>query len=228
MEVYGSGILFRIPIAGGIEITEAVINTWLLMLAIWFASILLTKDMRLRNPKKKQLIAETLVKSMQKLVAQNAGSDNANICPFVAALLSITLLTGLLGITGMFAPAADLSSCIAWSLVVFVRVTVQKIRKKRIGGYFASFAEPAAFMTPINIVSEASMPISMAFRLFGNVASGMVVMLLIYTALYALGGRLLQIGVPAVLSLYFDVFTGALQAYIFAMLAMIYIRLAGE
>lgn len=228
MEVYGSGILYRIPFAGGIEITEAVANTWLLMLAIWIASILLTKNMRLKKPKKRQIIAETLVKSMEALVKQNAGYENADICPFVAALLTIALFSGLLGITGLFAPAADLSSCIAWSLVVFVRVTLKKIRKKRIGGYFAGFAKPAAFMTPINIISEVSMPVSMAFRLFGNIASGTVVMLLIYAALYALGGRILQIGIPAVLSLYFDVFASVLQAYIFAMLAMIYIRLAGE
>lgn len=228
IEINGSGILYRIPLAGGVEITEAIVNTWLLMAAILLASLVLTHGMRAYNPTKRQVIAETLVKSMRSLSAKNAGRENEAICAFAAALFAIVLFSALIGLTGLFAPTADLSSCVAWALTVFIRTTAQKIRKKRLKGYLTGFAQPAIFMTPINLVSEVSAPISMAFRLFGNIASGMVIMLLVYAALYALGGRLLQIGIPAVLSLYFDVFASVLQAYIFAMLAMIYIRLAGE
>ena len=100
-------------------------------------------------------------------------------------------------------------------------------------------------MTPLNIIGEVATPISMAFRHFGNIASGAVVTLLIYSGLSALStavlglipgaaGQLLsqipifQVGLPAVLSLYFDVFTSVLQAFIFCMLTMMYIRLACE
>lgn len=226
VEVNGAKVLFEIPIFGGVEITQAVVNTELLLLYTALAALLLTRGMRLRNIGMRQTIAETLVRRIEMLAAQNIGSGDD--CAFVAALLIFPLLSGLMGVVGSFAPTADLSTCLGWALVVFAKITARKIRRRRFSGYLRSFIRPAAFMTPINIISEASLPVSMAFRMFGNMASGALVMLLVYSTLYALGGYLLQIGVPAVFSLYFDVFSSAFQAFIFCMLAMVYIRLAEE
>ena len=99
-----------------------------------------------------------------------------------------------------------------------------------------SFAEPVAFLTPLNVISEVATPVSMAFRHYGNILSGTVISTLIAAALQGLSSILLgwlpgflgkipflQIGLPAVLSVYFDVFSGGLQAFIFAMLTMLYI-----
>ena len=228
IQVNGPGILFKIPLLGGIEITQSIVNMWLLMAVILLASIYLTRGMRTQNPRRRQIIAETIVKAVQDMVAKNAGAQNMHRCAFAASIFAAALLSGLMGLLGMFAPTADLSTCIGWSLVVFAAITLQRIRTRRLSGYIKSFAEPYGFMTPINIISEISLPLSMAFRMFGNMASGAIVMLLIYSALASLGGMLLQIGIPAVFSIYFDVFASALQAFIFTMLAMIYIRLAGE
>jgi F-type H+-transporting ATPase subunit a len=102
--------------------------------------------------------------------------------------------------------------------------------------YVKSFGDPVPFLAPLNIISEVATPLSMAFRHYGNVLSGSVIAVLIGTALQsasrALFGWLpgflgdipfLQFGLPAVLSIYFDVFSGLLQAYIFAMLTMMYV-----
>ena len=98
-----------------------------------------------------------------------------------------------------------------------------------------SFAEPVPFLAPLNIISEVATPLSMAFRHYGNVLSGTVISVLIATGLQGLSRlllgwipvlgelSLLQIGLPAILSIYFDVFSGCLQAYIFAMLTMMYV-----
>ena len=107
------------------------------------------------------------------------------------------------------------------------------------GGYFKGFAEPIFVLTPFNIISEIATPISMAFRHFGNVASGSVITTLVYAALAALSHIVLgwlpgflgniplfQLGIPAILSIYFDLFSGCLQAYIFTMLTMMYIAAA--
>ena len=103
-------------------------------------------------------------------------------------------------------------------------------------GRLKGFVEPVAFLAPINLISEFATPISMAFRHYGNVLSGSVIGVLIATALQGLSNLVLgwlpgflgefpflQIGLPAILSAYFDVFSGALQAFIFAMLTMMYV-----
>ena len=228
IEVNGPGILFEIPLPGGIQITESIVNMWLLMAAIALVSLMLTRGMRTQNPCRRQVIAETIVKTVQELAYKNAGAGNMQRCAFAAAIFAVALFSGLMGLAGMFAPSADLSTCIGWALTVFAEITLTRIRRRKLSGYIRSFAEPYGFMTPINIISEISLPLSMAFRMFGNIASGAVVMLLIYAALASLGSPVFQIGIPAVFSIYFDVFASALQAFIFTMLAMIYIRLAGE
>ena len=228
IEVNGPAILWEIPVFGGIQITESIVNTWLLMAALAMASFILTRNMRVRDPGRRQIAAEALVKAVYDTVGKNIGADGMGQCAFVAALFAIALFSGLMGTAGLFSPAADLSACLGWALVVFIAVTARRIRKRRISGYIRSLAEPFAFMAPINIISEVSLPVSMAFRLFGNIASGAVVMRLVRAALMSVGSPLFAIGIPAVLSAYFDVFAGALQAFIIAMLAMIYIRLAGE
>ena len=102
--------------------------------------------------------------------------------------------------------------------------------------YLKGFCQPVAFLAPINFVSEFATPVSMAFRHYGNILSGVVVSLLIgtglselsYSALGWLPGSIstipfFKIGAPAVFSIYFDVFSGCLQAFIFAMLTMMYV-----
>ena len=104
-----------------------------------------------------------------------------------------------------------------------------------VGHYLKSFAQPA-LLTPLNVISEVATPVSMAFRHYGNVLSGSVISVLVAAALGGLSSMLLgnlpgiladfpifRIGIPAVLSVYFDIFSGCLQAYIFAMLTMLYI-----
>ena len=101
-----------------------------------------------------------------------------------------------------------------------------------VGHYLKSFAQPA-LLTPLNVISEVATPVSMAFRHYGNVLSGSVISVLVAAALGGLSSMLLgnlpgiladfpifRIGIPAVLSVYFDIFSGCLQAYIFAMLTL--------
>ena len=102
--------------------------------------------------------------------------------------------------------------------------------------YLKSFAEPVPFLLPLNLISEVATPVSMAFRHYGNILSGSVISVLIAAALSGLSKLILgwlpgalaefplfRIGLPAILSLYFDVFSGLLQAFIFAMLTMLYV-----
>ena len=233
IRINGPKILFEIPVPGGIPITETVVNTWIIIAVIALLAKILTSGLRVRNPGRKQVIAETIVCSLWNMVQKNGAKATADSCAFIAALFSIALFTGISGLFGLFSPAADLSGDLGWAIVVFAMITHAKIRRHGFVGYLRGFAKPAAFMAPINVISEVSLPVSMAFRLFGNIASGTVVMALVYSFLSTMqepffGIPVLQIGLPALFSVYFDVFAAALQAFIFCMLAMIYIRLAEE
>ena len=142
-------------------------------------------------------------------------------------------LSSLLSLLGLFAPTSDVNIVAGWAILVFILITYYKLK----GGflnYAKSFTEPIAVMLPLNILGEVATPVSMAFRHYGNVLSGSVIAVLIASALAGLSNLvlgwlpgvlgdfpLLRIGIPAVLSMYFDIFSGCMQAYIFAMLTML-------
>lgn len=245
IEVTGAKILFEIPVLGGIPVTETIVNTWIVMALIVGVCIFLTRGLQVHARSRRQIVAEYLVGMANNLVKNNMGERFMGYVPFVAALFSLSMLSSLTAMVGMYAPTGDLSTCLGWALLVFVLITYYKLRTQKPLGYLKSFTEPVFIMTPLNIISEVATPVSMAFRHFGNIASGSVVTLLLYAGLAALSSGILgllpgalgavlsqvpifQVGIPAVLSIYFDVFTSVLQAFIFCMLTMMYIKLACE
>ena len=245
LEVTGAKVLFKIPVFGGIPITETIVNTWIVMALIVGLCLFLTHGMQVHARTKRQVVAEYLVGMVKNMVKNNMGERFMQYVPFIGALFSLAMLSSLISMVGMFSPTGDLSTCVGWAVLVFVVITYYKIRTQHIGGYLKGFTQPVFIMTPLNMISEVATPISMAFRLFGNIASGSVVTLLLYGGLAALSSGILglipgavgevlsmipifQLGIPAILSIYFDLFTSVLQAFIFCMLTMMYIKLACE
>ena len=121
-----------------------------------------------------------------------------------------------------------------WALLVFFLITFYRFKAGPVQ-YLKAFADPP-LLAPLNVISEVATPVSMAFRHYGNVLSGSIISALVATALQGLSAivlgwlpgvlgqfPLLQIGLPAILSVYFDLFSGYLQAFIFAMLTMLYV-----
>ncbi len=240
VSVTGAKIYFTIP---GINypVTETVVNAWIAMIIIVAVCIYLTRGMQVHARTKRQIIAEYLVGMVTNLVDSNMGKKWKSFIPFIAAIFSMSAVSSLMGLTGAYSPTNDLNTFLAWSIVVFVLITFYKIKTNGFLGYLKSFSQPIAFMTPINIISEIATPVSMAFRHFGNIASGYVIGLLLYAALGSvsqtvfawLPGALsqipfLQIGIPAILNVYFGVFSSFVQPYIFCMLTMLFIAQAGE
>ena len=245
VSITGARIYFEIPILGGIPITETIVNSWLVMLAIIGLCLFLTHDLKVRNVSKRQVVAEMFVTTAQNFVNTNIGEKFAHYGPFVAALFASSLLSNLLSLIGMFPPTSDLSTTLAWAVLVFVLITATKIRTSGVLGYMKGFTQPIFVLTPFNILSELATPISMAFRHFGNIVSGGVISALVYAALASLSSLVLgllpgvlgdilshipifQVGIPAVLSVYFDLFSGFMQAFIFCMLTTLYIGNAAE
>ena len=249
-DVTGAAVYFTIPtgipILGDIQITETLVVSWIVMALITGLCIWLTRDLKVENISKRQAMAEMLVEQAQKFVRNNTGGTKFdNLIPFVAALFTTSVVSNLISLTGLRSPTADLSTEAAWAVVVFIMITSNKIKAGGILGYLKGFTTPIPVMTPFNVLSELATPVSMACRHFGNILSGVVINGLIYAALAvatsallgwlpgALGQVLgsipfLDVGVPAILSVYFDWFSGFMQAFIFSMLTIMYIANAAE
>ena len=245
--VTGAKVLFEIPVLGGIAITETVVNTWIVMAVIVGLCLFLTSGLQVHCRTKRQVVAEFIVKKVNGMVGENMGEHFLQVgyAPLIASVMALSALGSLSGMVGLYAPTSDLNTLLAWSLVVFVLITYNKFRAGGPVGYIKGYFQPIPVLLPFNIISEVATPMSMAFRHFGNIASGSVITGLIYAALAAashalfsllpgvLGSvlgqiPLLQVGIPAIFSIYFDLFSSCLQAFIFCMLTMMYIGSAAE
>lgn len=249
VDVSGARVFFtiptNIPILGDLQISETLVVSWIVMILITGLCIWLTHDLKVEKISKRQAVAEMLVEMANKFVIGNAGEKFRKLIPFVAALFATSVVSNLISLIGLRSPTADLSTEAAWAVVVFIMITAQKIKTSGFGGYLKGFTTPIAVMTPFNILSELATPVSMACRHFGNILSGVVINALIYGALALASSALLgllpgiigdvlsqipilSVGIPAITSVYFDWFSGVMQAFIFCMLTVMYISNAAE
>lgn len=236
INITGAQIFFVIPMPiQNFIITESQINSWLVIIAVFGLCLYLTHGISAKGGLKRQHIAEWIVEMTKKLVAGNMGEYFMGFAPFIAAILGLSAFSSLITLFGLYPPTSDINVVGGWAILVFGLITYYKFKCGPLQ-YVKSFGDPVPLLAPLNIISEVATPVSMAFRHYGNVLSGSVISVLVASALSGLSSMLLsrlpgfladipllQIGIPAVLSIYFDIFSGCLQAYIFAMLTMLYV-----
>ena len=232
--VSGARVYFEIPMPlQNFVISEAVVNSWSVMIIIFGLCLFLTHGVKDYPELKRQHFAEMLVEKAQSLVNDNMGEHLAVFGPFIAAVLALSAFSSLMSLFGLFPATADLNTVAGWAILVFILITYYKMKCGPLN-YLKGYTEPIAFFAPINVFSELATPFSMAFRHYGNLLSGLVISVLLSSAFGGLSSKvlswapawlsqipILQVGIPAILSLYFDVFSGVLQAYIFANLTML-------
>ena len=235
ISISGAKIFFTISLPiQDLPITESQVHSWLVIIAITGLCLFLTHGIKEKADTKRQHIAEWIVENTQKLVNGNMGGYFSGFAPFIAAILGLSAFSSLLALFGLYAPTSDVNVTAGWAILVFFLITYYKMKCGPLI-YAKSFADPP-LLAPLNIISEFATPLSMAFRHYGNVLSGTIVSALLAFALQNLSSLIfgslpgflgefpfMQIGIPALLSVYFDVFSGCLQAYIFAMLTMLYV-----
>ena len=234
--ITGARIFFTVPMPlQDLTITESQINSWLVMVSIFGLCLYLTHGIQVKAETKRQHALEWIVEKTEALVRDNMGEYFLAFAPFIASILALSALSSLLTLIGLYPPTSDVNVVAGWAILVFLLITYYKLKCGPLH-YVKSFGDPVAFLAPMNVISEIATPLSMSFRHYGNVLSGTVISALIAAGLQGLSGMVLgwlpgalgeipflQIGLPAVLSVYFDVFSGCIQAYIFAMLTMLYI-----
>ena len=232
--ITGARIFFTIPMPlQDFPITESQINSAMVLITLFFFCRFITHGISEKADLKRQHIAELAVEKIDGMVIENMGEYFKGYSPFILAILLLSAFSSLLSLFGLFPPTSDINIVGGWAILVFFIITYYKMKCGPIN-YLKGFTQPVAFLAPINFISEFATPISMSFRHYGNVLSGTVISTLLAFALGSLSNKLLgalpgfladipifQVGIPAVLSVYFDVFSGCLQAFIFAMLTML-------
>ncbi len=235
IDISGADIFFTIPMpVQNLLITESQLNSFFVIVSILGFCLFITHGINNGKLTVRHHIAEFIVEKVQNIVDSNMGTYFSGFAPFVTAILALSAFSSLISLFGLYPPTSDINIVGGWAILTFILITYYKLKCGPLY-YIKAMADPV-LLAPLNIIGEIATPISMAFRHYGNVISGSVISVLVATGLQGLSSMVLgalpgflgefplfRIGLPAVLSIYFDVFSGCLQAYIFAMLTMLYV-----
>lgn len=213
---------------GGFYLTETavwgiIVAVVLIVLALWSVSKME------RIPKGKQAIAELVVTKTYDMVKAIMGPGVGEaFAPYMGTIFFFLLVSNMLGLFGFRPVTTDLNCTFALALTTFVLVQVTAIRYQGPVGRLKELASPMFWMFPIKLIEEVARPLSLGFRLFGNILGGLIVMSLVYSGLATLSYKLVSLPVfdtilPLPANAFFDMFEPVLQAYIFTMLSMVYI-----
>lgn len=212
MKLFGKDIL----------IPDTIVNTWIILIILTIFALIVNNKIKKakagEKPSRLLDVVEVLVEFVDGLVKSTMGPDKMFFASYILTLVMFLLVANLFGLIGFTPPTSDYSVTFTLALMTFFLTQYYSFKTSGFLGYFKNFTEPMVFLTPLNILGELANPISLSFRLFGNVLSGVIIMGLLYSAL----GYFAPILTP-VLHAYFDVFSGVLQTFIFAMLTMIFV-----
>ena len=199
---------------GPVPITEPVVVTWGLMAALALGGFLATRSLALA-PSRMQTVLEVIVGAIEDQIRDTMRTAPAPYLPLLGTLFLFILIANWSSlIPGIDPPTAHLETDAALALIVFLAVIWFGIRARGVGGYLKTFAQPTIIMLPLNIVETFTRTFSLIVRLFGNIMSGVFIIGIILS----LAGLLVPIPLMAL-----DLLTGAVQAYIFTVLAMVFI-----
>jgi F-type H+-transporting ATPase subunit a len=230
----GARVIFRIvggPLDGAV-ITETA--CWAVIVSVGLIIFGLVCARRLtRYPKGMQAVGEFIVEIVYKFVGDTMGKRNLSFAPYIGALFLFLLISNMLGLLGFRPVTADMNATFAMSVIVFFLIQINAIRSAGILHYFKHFTEPYPFMLPIKVLEEFTFPISLSFRLFGNILAGVIIMELAMEGLHMVSIEMLHLPIPLLqtiiplpLNAFFDLFEPVLQAFVFTMLTMSFIAKA--
>ena len=215
---------------GKVIVTETVITAAILAVIIAVVCIWMASNLQ-RIPSKKQVVAELIVGLVYSLTKSTMGARNVNFAPYIGTIILFILFGNMLGLFGLRPTTADVNMTFALSTITFFLIEFNSFRSMGIKGKLAHMCQPYPFMFPLKIIESVSRPISLGFRLFGNILGGVIVMELIYLGLGGLSHMLslkvpvFVIGFPFPANFFFDIFEPVVQAFIFTMLTMVFISI---
>lgn len=170
-----------------------------------------------------QNVAELVVEMLDNVVKGVMGKNSNKFANYISTIFIFILVSNISGLFGLRPPTADYGTTLALGIFTFALIHFNKFKHQKVSGVVKGLMDPWPFWIPINIIGDLAVPISLSLRLFANVLSGTVMMALVY-------GLLSKVAIiwPSVLHIYFDLFSGAIQTYVFCMLTMTYVNDAIE
>ena len=165
-----------------------------------------------------QNIAELVVEMLDNMIGGVMGKFSPKFRNYIGTIFIFILLSNISGLFGLRPPTADYGVTFAMGIMTFTLIHFNKFKYQKVKGVIAGLCDPWPIWAPINVIGDVAVPVSLSLRLFANVLSGTVMTALVY-------GLLSKIALvwPAALHVYFDLFSGAIQTYVFCMLTMTYI-----
>lgn len=164
-----------------------------------------------------QNVVEMVVEMLDKMVESSMGVHAKKFRNYIGSIFIFILISNISGLFGLRPPTADYGVTLPLGLITFAMIQYNNVKYNKFGA-FTDLFKPIPLLFPINLIGEIAVPFSLSLRLFGNVLSGTVMMSLIYSLLSKIA-----IGWPGFLHIYFDVFSGAIQTYVFCMLTMVFV-----
>ena len=211
----------HIPYGNGLfDIYKSVVITWIVIGILFLLILFLTRDFKVHNISKRQAAVESFVMWIRGVTGGMLGDEGVRYQDYMAVVLIFIAASNMVGLFGVTPPTMDLTVTAGLSLMSIILVEGAGLHKKGLRKWFKGFAEPMPVIAPMNILELAIRPLSLCMRLFGNILGATVIMELIK--------HVVPIIFPALLSVYFDIFDGAIQAYVFVFLTSLYIKEAVE
>ena len=215
----------------GLPVSSTIVTTWIIIFLFFLFFKLGTRNLQL-VPGKFQAVLEGIYEFLDSTVGQILGSWKKKYYTYFASLFLFIFLSNIITFfpiplakveNGVFviypafrSPTADLNTTVCLAIVTTLLFIGVSIKNNGFIGYLKGFAAPNAIMLPLNIVGEVAKPINISMRLFGNMFAGGIIMGLVYMAVPAF--------VPAALHLYFDLFAGLVQSFVFVTLSLVYLQ----
>ena len=207
-------------------ITTTHVSILIVMIILFVFAVIANRKMK--NPDEIpggfQNAVEMIVEMLDKMVHGSMGKYAGKFANYIGSIFLFIFVSNISGLFGLRPPTADYGVTLPLGIMTFAIIQYNNIRYNKFGALTGLF-KALPFLFPINLIGEIAVPFSLSLRLFGNILSGTVMMSLIYTLLAPIA-----IGWPGFLHIYFDIFSGAIQTYVFCMLTMVFVtdKLPGE
>lgn len=202
-------------------ITTTTIGMWIVSLIILLVAVLANRTLKRATdvPGAFQNALEYAYDMLANMTSGILGGNARKFVNYIGTIFLFILLSNLSGLLGLRAPTADYGVTFLLGMFTFFIVNYQGIKNRGVR-HFTSLFEPTPILFPINLIGELANPLSISLRLFANLLSGVIIMGL----WYGMMPIFVNIGIPAALHVYCDLFSGCIQTYVFCMLTMVYIN----
>ena len=210
----GNKTAFTIPLLGGIPVSESVVVSWIVMAVLVILSLVLTRRLSVRNPGKVQVALESGVQFFNGFLKGNLGSHWRPFVPWLGTVALYIALSNIIGIFGLTPPTKDISVTTALAVLSMLLIYGAQFRYNGLLGGLKKFAEPMPLLLPINLMEVVIRPLALCMRLFGNILGAYIIMEMLKFVAPAV--------LPAVFSIYFDLFDGLIQTVVFVFLTTLF------